>query len=198
MWDFRHILTPSNVSLSRYILDGRYNIDNNGVENAIRPLAIGRKNYLFCGNHDAAVRAAIVYSLFSSCKAHGVDVRSWLEDTLQRIPTETQVESRNRLGAFFIKLSICASAVGYDAYIRWSLLTTSPVGYDNSTPLPEMADNCYLYTSSDGYLWRSCFELLGVNHTSNLITIIAIRGEILFEARYFIISGKHHKCLQRP
>jgi hypothetical protein len=74
--------------LSRYVLDGRYNIDNNGVENAIRPLAIGRKNYLFCGNHDAAVRAAIVYSLFSSCKAHNVDIRSWLEDTLKRIPTE--------------------------------------------------------------------------------------------------------------
>ena len=78
--------------LSRYVLDGRYNIDNNGVENAIRPLAIGRKNYLFCGNHDAAVRAAIVYSLFSSCKAHGVDVRSWLEDTLKRIPTEKAVD----------------------------------------------------------------------------------------------------------
>ena len=78
--------------LSRYVLDGRYNIDNNGVENAIRPLAIGRKNYLFCGNHDAAVRAAIVYSLFSSCKAHDVDVRSWLEYTLRRIPTEKSIE----------------------------------------------------------------------------------------------------------
>ena len=78
--------------LSRYVLDGRYNIDNNGVENAIRPLAIGRKNYLFCGNHDAAVRAAIVYSLFSSCKAHDVDVRSWLEDTLRRIPTEKNLD----------------------------------------------------------------------------------------------------------
>ena len=78
--------------LSRYVFDGRYNIDNNGVENAIRPLAIGRKNYLFCGNHDAAVRAAIVYSLFSSCKAHGVDVRSWLEDTLKRIPTEKEID----------------------------------------------------------------------------------------------------------
>ena len=77
--------------LSRYVLDGRYNIDNNGVENAIRPLAIGRKNYLFCGNHDAAVRAAIVYSLFRSCKAHDVDVRSWLEDTLRRIPTEKDI-----------------------------------------------------------------------------------------------------------
>ena len=78
--------------LSRYVLDGRYNIDNNGVENAIRPLAIGRKNYLFCGNHDAAVRAAIVYSLFSSCKAHNVDIRSWLEDTLKRIPTEKDID----------------------------------------------------------------------------------------------------------
>ena len=74
--------------LSRYVLDGRYHIDNNGVENAIRPLAIGRKNYLFCGNHDAAVRAAIVYSLFSSCKAHDIDVRTWLVDILKRIPTE--------------------------------------------------------------------------------------------------------------
>ena len=54
--------------LSRYVLDGRYNIDNNGIENAIRPLALGRKNFLFAGNHDAAVRTAIVYSLFSSAK----------------------------------------------------------------------------------------------------------------------------------
>ena len=78
--------------LSRYVLDGRYHIDNNGVENAIRPLAIGRKNYLFCGNHDAAVRAAIVYSLFSSCKAHGIDTRPWLEDTLKRLPAEKDID----------------------------------------------------------------------------------------------------------
>lgn len=71
--------------LGRYVNDSRYNIDNNGVENAIRPLALGRKNYLFCGNHDAAVRAAVVYSLFSSCKALGVDERSWLEDVLVRV-----------------------------------------------------------------------------------------------------------------
>ena len=60
---------------------------------AIRPLAIGRKNYLFCGNHDAAVRAAIVYSLFSSCKARGIDTRTWLEDTLKRLPTEKDIDS---------------------------------------------------------------------------------------------------------
>jgi hypothetical protein len=77
--------------LSRYVLNSRYHIDNNGVENAIRPLAIGRKNYLFCGNHDAAVRAAIVYSLFSCCKAHDIDVRIWLGDILKRIPTEKDI-----------------------------------------------------------------------------------------------------------
>ena len=79
--------------LSRYVLNGRYHIDNNGVENAIRLLAVGRKNYLFCGNHDAAVGAAIVYSLFSSCKAHDIDVRIWLEDVLKRVSTEKTLTS---------------------------------------------------------------------------------------------------------
>ena len=78
--------------LSRYVLDGRYNIDNNGIENAIRPLALGRKNFLFAGNHDAAIRAAIVYSLFSCCKAAGINTRAWLEDVLRRIPTEKNPE----------------------------------------------------------------------------------------------------------
>ena len=61
-------------------------IDNNLVENAIRPLTLGRKNFLFCGNHDAAVRAAIVYSLVDRCKALGVDPHQWMEDVLLRIP----------------------------------------------------------------------------------------------------------------
>ena len=77
---------PLLPRLSRYVNDGRFCIDNNLVENAIRPLALGRKNFLFCGNHDAALRAAIVYSLLGSCKAVGVDPREWLEDVLLRIP----------------------------------------------------------------------------------------------------------------
>ena len=79
--------------LSRYVLDGRYQIDNNVIENAIRPLALGRKNYLFAGNHDAAVRAAIVYSLFSCCKAAGIDTRAWLEDVLTRLPSENDLDA---------------------------------------------------------------------------------------------------------
>ena len=72
--------------LALYTTDGRYKIDDNMVENSIRPLAIGRKNYLFCGDDDAAQRAAIVYSLLASCKAHNVDERAWLEDVLRRMP----------------------------------------------------------------------------------------------------------------
>jgi len=71
--------------LSRYHLDGRYRIDNNLVENAIRPLAIGRKNFLFCGNAEAAIRAAVVYSLLGSCKAAGVNPSEWLEDVLSKV-----------------------------------------------------------------------------------------------------------------
>lgn len=77
---------PLLPRLSRYVNDGRFRIDNNLVENAIRPLALGRKNFLFCGNHDAAARAAIVYSLVDSCKALDIDPREWLEDVLLRIP----------------------------------------------------------------------------------------------------------------
>lgn len=72
--------------LSLYVTDGRYKIDNNMVENSIRPLAVGRKNYLFCGDDEAAQRAAVVYSLLATCKAHGVNERAWLEDVLRRMP----------------------------------------------------------------------------------------------------------------
>ena len=72
--------------LSRYVNDGRINIDNNLIENAIRPLALGRKNYLFCGNDASAYRAAIVYLLIGICKAAGVEPRLWMEDVLRRIP----------------------------------------------------------------------------------------------------------------
>ena len=72
--------------LSLYVTDGRYRIDDNMVENSIRPLAIGRKNYLFCGDDDAAQRAAVVYSLLATCRAHGINERDWLEDILRRMP----------------------------------------------------------------------------------------------------------------
>ena len=71
--------------LTRYLEDGRYEIDNNWVENAIRPVALGRKNYLFAGSHDAARRAAIIYSLLNTCKKNNIEPRQWLQDVLNRI-----------------------------------------------------------------------------------------------------------------
>ena len=71
--------------LTRYHLDGKLKMDNNLGENAIRPIALGRKSWLFCGNHDSAENAAIMYSLLGCCKAHGVNFRQWLVFFLDNI-----------------------------------------------------------------------------------------------------------------
>lgn len=71
--------------LTRYHLDGRYRMDNNLAENSIRPLALGRKNYLFCGNHDAAQDAAVLYSLLGCCKAVDANFRDWMLYVLSHI-----------------------------------------------------------------------------------------------------------------
>lgn len=72
--------------LMYYLEDGEVEIDNNLIENAIRPIALGRKNYLFCGSHAAAQRAAIFYSLFACCRQHEIDPYHWLVDVLARLP----------------------------------------------------------------------------------------------------------------
>jgi transposase len=71
--------------LTRYHLDGRLKMDNNLAENAVRPIALGRKNWLFCGNHEAAENAAIVYSLLGCCKASDVNFREWMVYFLNNI-----------------------------------------------------------------------------------------------------------------
>ncbi|THH37626.1 transposase domain-containing protein, partial [Neolewinella litorea] len=60
--------------------------DNNLIENSIRPLALGRKNYLFAGSHEGARRAAMLYSFFASCQRLEVNPRAWLREILERIP----------------------------------------------------------------------------------------------------------------
>ena len=78
--------------LIRYVLDGRYRIDNNQAENAIRPVALGRKNYLFCGNHESAERTAIFYSLLGICKLNDVNQQEWLTDVLNRIQDHKKIK----------------------------------------------------------------------------------------------------------
>lgn len=82
--------------LVRYVIDGRYKIDNNGAENGVRPLALGRKNYLFCGNHQAAYRTAVIYSLMGCCKLSGVNPQAWLTNILNRLP-DTKVSELHTL-----------------------------------------------------------------------------------------------------
>ena len=73
-------------TLSLYTTDGRLEIDNNLIENTIRPIALGRKNYLFAGSHAAAQRIAVSYSLLGSCKLHSIEPYSYLKDILERLP----------------------------------------------------------------------------------------------------------------
>ena len=73
--------------LSLYTENGMLNIDNNPVENSIRPVALGRKNYLFAGSHEAAQRSAMLYSLLGTCKMHGREPYAWLRNTLEKIAT---------------------------------------------------------------------------------------------------------------
>ena len=71
--------------LKRYIDDGHYEIDNNLIENSIRPVALGRKNYLFAGSHEAAQKAAMIYSFLGTCKINNINQSDWFNDILNRI-----------------------------------------------------------------------------------------------------------------
>ncbi len=71
--------------LSNYLYDGELEIDNNLIENTIRPLAIGRKNYLFAGSHESAKRAAAIYSFFAMCKKEEVNPFEWLRHVFENI-----------------------------------------------------------------------------------------------------------------
>jgi hypothetical protein len=76
---------PLMDNMKFYTLHGELQIDNNLIENAIRPVALGRKNYLFAGTHDTAQNAAMIYSLFATCKKHEVNPQEWLLDVLRKM-----------------------------------------------------------------------------------------------------------------
>jgi transposase len=77
---------PRWDNLLNYLEDGSLEIDNNLAENAIRPIALGRKNYLFAGSHRGAERAAMFYSFFGTCKKNNVNPYEWLKRVLEVIP----------------------------------------------------------------------------------------------------------------
>ncbi|MFN0314946.1 MAG: IS66 family transposase [Burkholderiales bacterium] len=74
-------------ALARYATRGDLPIDNNPVENAIRPIVVGKKNWLFTGSERAGKRAAAIQSLLATAKLNGLDPAAWLRDTLEKLPT---------------------------------------------------------------------------------------------------------------
>jgi transposase len=76
------------VALTRFLDDGELPIDNNWVENRIRPIALGRQNWLFAGSLRAGKRAAAVMSLIHSAKLNGLDPYAYMRDVLERLPTQ--------------------------------------------------------------------------------------------------------------
>jgi transposase len=74
-------------ALARYATNGFYPIDNNPIENAIRPIAIGRKNWLFAGSEAAGQRAAAIQSLLETARMNDIEPMAWLTNTLEKLPS---------------------------------------------------------------------------------------------------------------
>lgn len=76
----------------RYLEDGRSEIDNNRIENAIRPAKLGLKNYLFFGNEEAGTNSALIYTLLANCKEQDIDPERYLAEVFRRLPANASIE----------------------------------------------------------------------------------------------------------
>lgn len=79
-----------------YATNGILQIDNNLIENSIRPIALGRKNYLFAGSHERAQDAAMIYILFATCRLHHINPEQWLTHVLEII-NSTHIKNPHQL-----------------------------------------------------------------------------------------------------
>jgi transposase len=84
-------------ALKGYLNDGRYEIDNNLIENSIRPTAVGRRRWLFIGHPNAGWRSAVIYSIIVSCRRRGINPLDYLTDVLGRLPTAKIADIQNLL-----------------------------------------------------------------------------------------------------
>ena len=91
------------ISLQNYLTNGLLEIDSNLVENSIRPLALGRKNYLFAGSHDAAKDIAMFYSFFATCTKNDIDPQKWLTYVIKNINDTKTLQIKNLLPQFIDK-----------------------------------------------------------------------------------------------
>jgi len=90
-------------ALVRYGDEGRLEIDNNLCENAIRPTAIGKKNFLFIGHPQAGQRSAVIYSVLGSCRRHNVNPAEYLQDLFERLPKAKTSEVKSLTPAAWAK-----------------------------------------------------------------------------------------------
>jgi hypothetical protein len=90
-------------TLKVYLENGRVEIDNNLVENAIRPTAIGKKNWLFIGEAEAGQRSAVLYTLIENCRRLQIDPYSYLRDLLTKLPTLTNWQIKDVTPAAYAK-----------------------------------------------------------------------------------------------
>lgn len=81
--------------LAEYWKDGRVEIDNNEVERAIRPTAVGKKNWLFIGDEDAGATSATLFTIIEACRSRNIDPWSYLRDVLTRLPTMTNQQTQD-------------------------------------------------------------------------------------------------------
>jgi transposase len=83
--------------LERYLIEGRLDIDNNAVENLIRPAKLGLKNYLFIGNAEAGPASALLYTLIANCREQKIDAERYFEEALRRMPVNATQEQAAEL-----------------------------------------------------------------------------------------------------
>jgi hypothetical protein len=74
------------TALNQFVEDGTLEIDNNLIENAIRPWALGKKHWMFIGHPEAGERSAVIYTLLGSCRRHGINPFDYLKDLFACLP----------------------------------------------------------------------------------------------------------------
>jgi transposase len=90
-------------ALNQFITDGTLEIDNNGIENSIRPSALGKRNWLFIGHPEAGERSAIIYTLLGNCRRHGTNPFDYLKDLFTRLPAAKITQIREFTPAAWTK-----------------------------------------------------------------------------------------------
>jgi transposase len=95
------------TALSQFITHGTLEIDNNLIENSVRPSALGKKNWLFVGHPEAGERSAVIYTLLGSCRRHGVNPFDYLKDLFTRLPVAKITQINEFTPAAWVRAALC-------------------------------------------------------------------------------------------